>query len=297
MDSVFLGKEGLTSTSANFYANIAQEIIQAAQERLNNVKFFQVSVASLDSEQKLMSVGQNSLDFIKQDLEKIATMNSFCAWIREAIKAKDNLLDEVDNTLFDEWAEKNGAPKPPTFPPAIVTISESDIIESWDDTKRNKYLQLEAFAATYGKFIHPKGIFSNARKEVHTISNCPICTEGSGRDLVLYYRQPTINVENVDNLFMELQDIYRSYEQKLNLLKTEIKEELNKSLNTQEQEYREGIANYNAAYDKYASELNELRSRFNSWKTTEHERIAALRIILPNNLLDIFSEIKKHCSE
>lgn len=72
MNSVFFGNEGLTSTSANFYANIAQEMIQAAQERLNNVKFFQVSVASIGGgEKQLMTVGQKSLDFIKDDLEKM----------------------------------------------------------------------------------------------------------------------------------------------------------------------------------------------------------------------------------
>lgn len=32
-ESVFFGNEGLTSTSANYYANVAQEMIQAATEQ------------------------------------------------------------------------------------------------------------------------------------------------------------------------------------------------------------------------------------------------------------------------
>ena len=89
-ESIFFGKEGLTSTSANYYANVAQEMIQAATERLNGVKFYQVSVASIGGgEKQLMTVGQTSLDFIKDDLEKSAEMNSFCAWVREAIKKKE----------------------------------------------------------------------------------------------------------------------------------------------------------------------------------------------------------------
>lgn len=94
-------------------------------------------------------------------------------------------------------------------------------------------------------------------------------------------------------MFMSLQDTYRSYEKELNALKAELKEEVNKLSNTQEQEYREKMAEFKAKYDKYTSELGELRSRFNSWKTSEMELISKLKIALPKNLLDIFEEIRR----
>lgn len=296
MNSVFFGNEGLTSTSANFYANIAQEMIQAAQERLNNVKFFQVSVASISGgEKQLMTVGQKSLDFIKDDLEKVAAMNSFCAWVREAIKEKEKMNDEVIAKTLESWSENQGIelPKQPAYPESISSPTEETVMESWNINKRNKFLRLEAFASTYGKYIHPKGAFSKARKEVHTAKNCPIYKEGSGRDLILYYQDPTIKVEEVDNMFMSLQDTYRSYEKELNSLKAELKEEVNKLSNAREQEYREKMAEFKAKYDRYNSELGELRSRFNSWKTSEMERISKLKIALPKDLLDVFEEIKR----
>lgn len=296
MDNVFFGNEGLTSTSANFYANIAQEMIQAAQERLNNVKFFQVSVASIGGgEKQLMTVGQKSLDFIKDDLEKVAAMNSFCAWVREAIKEKEKMNDEVMAKTLESWSENQGIelPKQPTYPESISSPTEETVMESWNINKRNKFLRLEAFASTYGKYIHPKGAFSKARKEVHTAKNCPIYREGSGRDLILYYQDPTIEIEEIDNMFMSLQDTYRSYEKELNSLKAELKEEVNKLSNAREQEYREKMAEFKAKYDKYNSELGELRSRFNSWKTSKMERISKLKIALPKDLLDIFEEIKR----
>ena len=49
MNNVYFSNEGLTSTSANFYANIAKELANAATERLNNVKFFKTSVAVIGS--------------------------------------------------------------------------------------------------------------------------------------------------------------------------------------------------------------------------------------------------------
>lgn len=296
MNSVFFGNEGLTSTSANFYANIAQEMIQAAQERLNNVKFFQVSVASIGGgEKQLMTVGQKSLDFIKDDLEKVAAMNSFCAWVREAIKEKEGMIGKVSATMLDDWAESQGIglPEQPKYPEALPSPTEETIIKSWDINKRNKFLRLEAFASTYGKYIHPKGAFSKARKEVHAAENCPIYKEGTGRDLILYYQDPTIKVEDVDAMFMSLQDTYRSYEKELNAMKAELKETVNKLDMTREREYQDRVAEFKADYERYNSKMQEFRSQFNNWRTSEQERISQLKITLPTNLLGIFEEIRK----
>lgn len=295
-ESVFFGNEGLTSTSANYYANIAQEMIQAATERLNGVKFYQVSVASIGGgEKQLMTVGQTSIGFIKNDLEKCAEMNSFCAWVREAIKKKEEMISYLAATSIEKWAKENGIeiPEQPEYPESLRRAEEKEVIDSWDGNKRNKYLRLEAFASTYGKYIHPKGAFSKARKDVHAAENCPIYKEGSGRDLILYYQDPTISVSKVDDMFMSLQDVYRSYEKELNALKAELKETVNKIDMTREEEYQERLAEFKADYERYNSKIQELRSRFNNWKTSEKERISQLKITLPKNLLGIFEEIKK----
>ena len=196
-ESVFFGNEGLTSTSANYYANVAQEMIQAATERLNSVKFYQVFVASIGGgEKQLMTVGQTSMDFIEKDLEKSAEMNSFCAWVREAIKKKEEMISSISAYSIEKWARENGVeiPEEPDYPSSACRAEEKDVVDSWDVNKRNKYLRLEAFASTYGKYIHPKGAFSKARKDVHAAKNCPIYKEGSGRDLILYYQDPTVLV-------------------------------------------------------------------------------------------------------
>lgn len=295
-NNVFFGNEGLTSTSANYYANVAQEMIQAATERLNGVKFYQVSVASIGGgEKQLMTVGQTSLDFIKDDLEKSAEMNSFCAWVREAIKKKEELISHTTAYSIEEWAIENNVeiPEQPQYPNRPPKADEKEVMDSWDANKRNKYLRLEAFASTYGKYIHPKGAFSKARKDVHAAENCPIYKEGTGRDLILYYQDPTIKVEDVDAMFMSLQDTYRSYEKELNAMKAELKETVNKLDMTREKEYQDRMAEFKADYERYNSKTLEFRSQFNNWKTSEQERISQLKIILPKNLLRIFEEIKK----
>ena len=73
MNNVYFSNEGMTSTTANFYANIAKELQNAATERLNSVRFFKTSVAVIGSREKqLMEAGNESLDFIPDDLKTIA---------------------------------------------------------------------------------------------------------------------------------------------------------------------------------------------------------------------------------
>ena len=80
-----------------------------------------------------MTVGQKSLDFIKDDLEKVAAMNSFCAWVREAIKEKEGMIGKVSATMLDDWAESQGIglPEQPKYPEALPSPTEETIIKSW----------------------------------------------------------------------------------------------------------------------------------------------------------------------
>lgn len=119
--------------------------------------------------------------------------------MREAIKKKEELISCTTAYSIEKWARENNVeiPEQPQYPDSPIKADEKEVMDSWDANKRNKYLRLEAFASTYGKYIHPKGAFSKARKDVHAAENCPIYKEGTGRDLILYYQDPTIKVEDV----------------------------------------------------------------------------------------------------
>ena len=230
MNNCYFSNEGMTSTTANYYANIAKELQNAALERLNSVKFYNTSIAVIgSSEKQVMSEGNKHLDFVVQDLLTVSSMNAFCAWIREAIKEKEEQQRAILRTSVEEWARTMGYTMPvsPTAPKNTACYTEQDVINSWDINKRNKYLRCEAFAATFGKYIHPEGAYNKARKKAHTALNNPITTEGEGRDMILYYTGPSVNINDVDALFLSLQDQYRSYEKELNQLKAEIKETVN----------------------------------------------------------------------
>jgi hypothetical protein len=296
MNNVYFSNEGLTSTTANYYANIAKELQMAASERLNNVQMYNTSVAVIGSREKqLMSAGLRDLTFITLDLPHLASLNAFCAWVREAIKEKEEQSKDVRQLTIEHWAERMGIKLPewPSHPTDPEVITEQDVMNTWDINKRNKYLRLEAFAATYGKYIHPDGAFSKARKRAHEVVNKPITKEGVGRDMVLYYSDLTVDPQVIDSTFMSLQDQYRSYEKELNQMKAELKESVNDLTRKAYEKYQLDVAHWKEQQKLYSSELGKLQSEWVKWRTDELERISQLKITIPDALKDIFRVIQK----
>lgn len=296
MNSVFFGQEGMTSTSANYYANIAKELQEAAAERLNNLRFFNASVAVIGSDNKqLMIAGNTDLNSIEEDLQTQSSMFTFCAWVREAIKVKEEMQRSVQRLDIEAWAEEQGItlPESPKYPGSIEDLCTKDVIDSWDINKRTRYLRLDTFAAHYGKLIHPKGAYSNARKEAHTAVNQPIVKEGTGRDMVLYYREPSVDINEVDSKFLELQDKYRQYEKELNQMKAEIQDTINELTRKAYEEYQAKVDEWKELNKAYNSAWAELRAKYNTWKTNELERISKLKITIPDNLKATFKVIRE----
>ncbi len=296
MTNVYFNEKGITSTEGNHLCNIAKELQQAAINRLNSVKFFETTISVIGSNEKqLMSKGNESLDFIEEDLQLVASLNAFCAWVREAIKEKERQQDNIRKLIFDEWAEQLSIelPTSPKHPSKPFVVSEQSVLDSWDINKRNKYLELEAFASTIGKYIHPNGEYSCAREKAHNAINKPISKEGSGRDTVLYHTTPSINIEDVDNLYMFLQSKHREYEKQLNMMKAEIKESVTKLTVENNQHYENLLEIYRKEYSDYNSKLLELRSQYNTWITKTLENISKYKIAIPNNLKETFNLLKK----
>lgn len=293
--NVFLTKgNGLTSTEANYYANLAKERTVSLVSSLEGITLYQTEVASITSETKqLMQTGKKSLDDIQPAIEGIAKLYELCAWLREAIKAKENLLKEIDSLSYDEWVEKQNIKLvSPVYPEKPDVITEYDILNSFNEEKRLKYLKLEATAATIGKYIHPNGSISNARKELLDSINTPIVKEGNGRDTLLFYYTPTVPYEDVEKLFITLQELHRANEQQLNYLKAEIKETVNKLNLEKQNEYEVALNNYHNERAAYDVENKRLLNQYQSWKISQREEIAKLKIHVPAELCSILDSLK-----
>lgn len=298
MNNVYFGPSGITSTEGNHLANIAKEMIKCTEKKLYGVKFYQTSISAIGSSaRQLMSQGSSDISFIDDALREIAEANSFCAWVREAIKEKEDQQLAVSRKDINEWLKEQGIEikEEPVYPDSYDNITERDIINTWDINKRNKYLKLEAYASTIGNYIHPgKAVknYNDARIAMHNAINNPITKEGSGRDTILYYVETTVEPDVVDAQFLKMQDMHRNYEKELNAMKAELKETVN-NINQQKcDEYQVKIDAYYADHREYNAWRNEMRNKLNKWKVSETERLSKLKIVVPKDLKDIFQKVK-----
>lgn len=291
-DLVFFKKEGeegvaLTSTSANHIANLAKEYIQGVETQLNNICFFNAEVALVGSTggASTIQTGESLevLDSLQSLLEGVAQAKSLIAWLREGIKAKENLMKDLQTISLEDWCKENGIAKPEA-PNYGHVLTEIEYYISLPIKERNRYYQLETEAAVLGKYIHPDGHLSDARKELKDKLQHPHKVDGKGRDALIYTYTPTVDVAEIDNVFFELQKKYREIQAQLNAIKYSCKQAINESTNKVNTEYM-------AASQKYQAELKDVLGAFKTWKDEKSQEYSKLKIVIPNSLLGIYNTI------
>lgn len=290
-DLVFFKKEGeegvaLTSTSANHIANMAKEYIQGMETQLNNVSFLNVEVGLISANaHNVIQEGTSGevLSSIPSMLESIAQAKSLIAWLREAIKAKNDLINGLQSVSLDDWCEENGVEKP-LSPVAPHVLTEQEYYASLPIKERNRYYQLETVAAVIGKYIHPDGVLSDERKKLKDRIQHPHQVDGKGRDALIYTYEPSVSAEDVDNTFYELQKKHREIQAQLNAMKYSCEQAINESTNKVNTEYM-------AASQKYQAELKDVLGALKTWMDEKSQEYSKLKIVVPNSLLGIYNTI------
>lgn len=290
-DLVFFKKEGeegvaLTSTSANHIANLAKEYIQGVETLLNNICFFNIEVALVGSNgANIIQTGGTSevLNNLQSLLGGVAQAKSLIAWLREGIKAKENLIKDLQNIGLEDWCKENGLAYPEA-PKRGHVLTEVEYYASLPIKERNRYYQLETEAAVLGKYIHPDGHLSDARKELKDKLQHPHEVDGKGRDALIYTYTPTVNVAEVDNVFFELQKKHREVQAQLNAMKYNCEQAINESTSKVNTEYM-------ITSQKYQAELKDILGAFKTWNDEKSQEYSKLKIVVPNSLLGIYNTI------
>ena len=285
-DKVFFSEEGLTSTSANHVANLAKEMIQTIESELENMKFYQTEVALIGSGSKdTISYGINAaqLNTIPDKLDFVAKAKSLIAWLREAIKAKQRLLDEAECITINDYCRINGI-EIPVEPTRGEVLTEDAYYAPLDIKERNRYLMLESEAAVIGKLIHPRGTFSTQRAELKNKIDNPHTVNGRGRDSLIFTYTPTVEAALVDNMFFELQAKHREIQAQLNGIKYKCEEAINNSKIKVSSEY-------NAAYTVYETEKNKLVSLKQQYVEELTNSLSKLKIVIPNSLKGTYDAV------
>ena len=277
--SKFLGADGLTQTSANHIANIAKEMYEALETKMESIRLFNRDY-TLAINGKTYRVENESakeeLTALSESIREVSALKSLISWLREGIKAKAALSSEEAENKYIEDLVKDGRKdlEEPRF--ESEHSFESALAEMGEDTMA-RYYALEAKCATIGKFIHPDGAFAKARKDFFAAVKNPTSVAGRGQDAEITNLTTSFTAEEVDGEFFALQKTYRSLQAELNRLKADVDAKLDEKKKAYIEEYRTRLKDTQAARQQVLLE----RSR----------EVKALKIVLPQGLKDIFDKV------
>jgi len=294
----FFGENGLTSTSANHYCNLAKEVVRKYQNILANTRFYTTTVKVIGEEKEnIISLGctEQRLEYIKNAIARIAGLNSLTAFFREAMKEKERLNVEANN-----WKDKEAhadydrryAELEAEKPTSPVYLSTEDIIKTWTVGEQEKYLSLEAEAAVYGKYIHEDGALSKARVDMLNKMENPTSVEANGRDTLIYDYAFTVDESDIDKMFFELQAHHRTVQAELNGMKKRIEDIAVADMNKKDDEYRLAYQKWSDKKAEMERELQMLVQNENAKRMELREEVKNLKIVVPNRLQEVFDFLK-----
>lgn len=299
MNNVFFENGFMTSTEAQNICNIAKEAVTNEHERLSAVSFYNTEIASIISPEAFIKtkISPNDISWISESLDKIGRYNALNAWLKEAIKAKEEAMDEVDimDVTTLDFYEDYIKPEEPTI--GYDSFDEEKVMSEWSADKLNRYYTLNSEAAVIGKYIHDSGAIAKARKDLVNKMANPSTVSGQGRETIVYKYIPSVDTEVVEGIYMSLLAKHRKLNAELNSLKAEIKETINKKNIEASIAFRDKHTEWEYKISKYYSLVKQRDAKINEYKISEKERISKLKINVPSSLMDTYKEIKALISE
>lgn len=309
-ESIFLGERGVTSTSANYVANVAKEMIRHEQEALDSLDFVTTTVTDdigMTAGGLIAKHGDKleALLQIPAKLERVAKMKMLIGWLREGIKAKEELIAKVEGMRDHEVGRKLHL-----LEPLEVTCEGDDEQREMDALGEYKYFlirrepteeefrkqlpqadqrkiqMLQSRAAAMGKFIHEKGAFGLARKRAIECEHAPLQIEkgGMGKASLFYSHQLAVSKERIDEVYFEMQNAYREVQQELNALLFKAKDLWNQECRRIKAENEVVIREYNNARRDYFDAVGR-------WKKERMVQIGNYKIVIPYELRELFDEV------
>lgn len=287
-NKIFFGTKGITSTSANHIANIAKEVMEESRALLENITFVNCNVGLISSDvSRLTEKGYDTdeLGNIVLSINRVAECNALIAYLREAIKAKEEELSYIEGITTAKFLKIKGIEvADPRNLYNLDLMTEEDAIALLSPQERIDYLILEATAAAIGNRIHPGKSFSEARRKLELKRKEPIKLVGSGSDALVYAYSPSADVDEVNDTFMELQSAHRTANKQLNALKFKIKQIMDdhnlkarREFAIQSEEFDRTIATYAKQGEAYIEE--------------QKKDLLELKIVIPSNFQKLFDEL------
>jgi hypothetical protein len=286
MKSNSLSQSGLSLSQAQSISNLCNQRAADIEMQLLNINNAQKEL-KIGDETYIETVGNKMPDNVVNMLVEKSQLHACQAFIMENIKAKDQLIKEIEHSRFVSDIK---APEYPSY----LNYDEIPLVnESWGwsqltISEYNEYLEAEAFAAHIGQFIHKGGQLATLRKELPNIKTLQWIDVKEGEKTPL-----KVTVHHTSSKLLELHEdlagIHRKHEQRVNYFKAKVKNLVTEEnariskqnaiaiteINAKNSELRMMSENQYKAYD---SENLKLKQLFEESKQMQIKSAAALRI-------------------
>lgn len=296
--AIFFDKNGLSMSDANHVCNMAKEWAKEYESLLDSL---QGKKRTLD-DKVLSDPTPHPISNLEEAVKNIAQLYRVSAWLREAIKAKNEVMEDIRNKEF--YPVPFNEPRPNQQHTQYVEPNQEDILSEWSFKDRFEYLSLEAEAAHIGKQIHG-GNISRLRGEVLDKTEWrkeTLRLNGQMSD-VFVKMENVYESETVSKLFFDLQKEHRAKESRLNYFKARIQNELAAMTYHREQEFRRKSEEAQNAYQKEVSQWELRRDKWNAKNAeqlSQHKEetqrelneASQLKIAIPEELRATINDLK-----
>ena len=297
-DIYFGTEEGMTSTSATHVSAMANVMVQDIKQHIMGLRLYQKSIRVIGDAEVTVETVNNTLPEIAESVKRICKANALIAWLREAVKEREQAQKYVSDMTLDDWMKKQGIEKPVSpEPPQMPRINFQDyktILDTGLTVKEyNRFVELNSALAVYGDMIHDKGLLTRQKNELARIMQNPTEVKESGRDTIITTYKVDVNVSvDIDNLYTQLQSEYRKLQAEKNGIEAKF---FNLAMDYQTRkmdEWKAAKAQYDRDLTAINSQLVGYDTQMKEWKKQRLEELAALKIIIPNDLQPLYKELK-----
>lgn len=297
-DIYFTTEEGMTSTSAQHVSAMANVMVQDIKQHIMGLRLYEKSIRVIGDAEVTVETVNNTLPEIAESVKRICKANALIAWLREAVKEREQAQKYVSDMTLDDWMKKQGIEKPASpEPPQMPRINFQDyktILDTGLSVKEyNRFVELNSALAVYGEMIHDKGLLTRQKNELARIMQNPTEVKESGRDTIITTYKVDVNIGvDLDKLYTELQSEYRKLQAEKNGIEAKFSNMAMAYQTRKMEEWKAVKSQYDRDLIRVNSELVGIQTRMQEWKKQRLEELAALKIIIPNDLKALYKSLQ-----
>ena len=297
-NDIYFGEEGMTSTSAQHVSAMANVMVQDVKQHLMGLRLYEKSIRVIGDVECKVETVNNTLPEISEGVKQICKANALIAWLREAVKEREQAQQYIQDMTLDKWMELQGIEKPTSpVPPMMPKINFQDyktILDTGLTVKEyNRFVELNSALAVYGEMIHDKGLLTRQKNELARILQNPTEVKESGRDTIITTYKVDVNVAvDIDKLYTELQSEYRKLQAEKNGIEAKFSNLAMDYQTRKMEEWKAAKAQYDRDLTRVNSELVGIQTQMQEWKKQRLEELAALKIIIPNDLKALYKSLQ-----